>query len=213
MAGSIQGETYSQWLTFGEAHDLAWKTNFASIGITEAQGTAYMALVTAARTAYDEMIVARNAAKDATQDFYVAAQDMYDDAAMLLGIIKGYANTQANPQAVYSAASIPPPSDPTPAGPPVDCTDLKATLTNSGNVELSWKGSLAKGQFFSVWRKLTGETSWTLLGSIRSKSFLDTTVPEAVAGGQYQVKAQRGIQISEGCEPVAIIFGTVQLAA
>jgi hypothetical protein len=213
MAGSIQGETYSQWLTFGEAHDLAWKTNFASIGITEAQGTAYMALVTAARTAYDEMIVARNAAKDATQDFYVAAQDMYDDAAMLLGIIKGYANTQANPQAVYSAASIPPPADPTPAGPPVDCTDLKASLTNIGNVELSWKGSLAKNQFFSVWRKLTGETSWTLLGSVRSKSFLDTTVPEAVAGGQYQVKAQRGIQISEGCEPVGIIFGTVQLAA
>ena len=210
---SMQGDTPTKWLTFGEAHDILWKTGYAGIGITEAQGTAYSAKVTAARTKYDAMIIARDAARDATADWNVAAKDMYDEASMLIGMIKAYAETQAVPQTVYSAASIPAPATPVPAGPPVDCTGLSAALTNSGNVELSWNGSLAYGQFFSVWRKLSGEANWTLLGSIRSKSFIDETVPEGTAGSQYQVKAQRGGQVSQGCEPVGIIFGTVQAAA
>ena len=47
---STQGETYRQWLTFGEAHDVLWKADFADIGLTEPQATAYSVSVSATRT-------------------------------------------------------------------------------------------------------------------------------------------------------------------
>ena len=213
MASPIQGTTRTEWLTFGEAHGTLWKTDFASIGITEPQGTAYSVKVDAARDAYDAMIVARDAAKAATLNWYTKVDAMKENGAMLLGLIKGYADTQADPNAVYIAAQIPAPATPTPAGPPTDCTALVATLTNSGNVELTWKGTLRSGQFFSVWRKLAGETTWTSMGSVAAKAFIDTQVPEGTGGGQYMVKAHRGSLVSQGCEPVGIIFGTLQVAA
>jgi hypothetical protein len=159
------------------------------------------------------MVAAPNAAKAATQDWSSASNAMYNNAAVLILAIRSFADGSDDPLTVYAKAEIPPPAAPSPAGPPTDCTDLSAELTNSGNVELKWKGTLAKGQFFSVWRKLAGETTWSQMGSIAAKAFLDTQVPEAITGAQYQVKAHRGSQVSQGCEPVAIIFGTVQLAA
>ena len=213
MASPYQGTTRTEWLTFGEAHGLLWKTDFAQIGITEPQGTAYSVKVIAARDAYDAMIVARDAAKAATLNWYSKADSMKENGAMLLGIIKGYAETQADPNVVYIAAQIPAPATPTPAGPPTDCTDLVASLTNLGNVELNWKGTLKSGQFFSVWRKLAGEVNWTSMGSVAAKAFIDTQVPEGIGGGQYMIRAHRGTQVSQGCEPVGIIFGTIQVAA
>jgi hypothetical protein len=209
----IQGNTRSQRLAFGEAHGLLWKTGFASIGITEPEGTAYSVKVEAARTAYDAMVLAHNAAKAATLNWYTKCDDMSDDASILLGKIKSYARAQADPNAVYVAAQIPAPAAPVPAGPPTDCTDLTANLNNDGSVSLAWKGTTRSGQFFSVWRKLAGESAWTQMGSVAAKAFTDTEVPEGITGGQYVVKAHRGTQTSFGCEPVGIIFGTVPLAA
>ena len=159
------------------------------------------------------MIVARQAAKTATSDFYAAAKSMHESGQALLSLIRGYAATQADPQVVYSAAQIDGPATPVPAGAPTDCTELSAHLNNDGSVLLTWKGSLAAGQFFSVWRKLSGETKWTQMGSIAAKAYTDTEVPEGITGGQYRVVAHRGTQKTFGCEPVGIIFGTVPLAA
>lgn len=209
----MQGDTKTEWLTFGEAHDSVWEAAPPTIGLTLVQAEAYTDLVRDARTKYDLMIVARNASKAATQNWYTAANAMRDNASNLITIIKGFANTQADPNAVYSAAQIPPPAVPTPAGPPVDCTDLSAELTNSGNVELSWKGSLSSGQYFSMWRRLASESDYTLIGTVAAKKFLDTELPPGAAWASYQVKAQRGTQISQGCEPVSILFGALQMAA
>lgn len=54
---SIQGETYSEWLTFGEAHDDVWDADPTSIGLTAPQATAYTADVTAARTAVVGLLI------------------------------------------------------------------------------------------------------------------------------------------------------------
>jgi hypothetical protein len=210
---TIQGVSKLDWLVFGESHESVWAADPLLIGLTAAQCTAYTADVAAARTKYNAMVAARNAALAATQDWYNAAFAMRDNGAALITTIKGFADLSGDPITVYVKAEIPPPAAPTPAGPPTDCTDLTAELTNSGNVELSWKGTISRGQFFSVWRKLTGETAWTQLGSVAAKTFLDTLVPEGITGAQYQVKAHRGSLVSQGCEPVAIIFGTLQMAA
>lgn len=204
---SIQGTTKLQWLTFGEAHDTVWQTASTTIGITEPQGDAYVAKVTAARTKFDAMVAARQAARNAIQDWYTAAQAMHEDAAMLLGLIKGYANSQADPNAVYTLAQIPPPAVPQPAGPPVDCTALTADLTNFGNVELNWKGTLANGQYFSVWRQLSGEANFSMIGTVRAKTYLDEDFSGASkTSASYIVRAHRGTQVSQGCEAVTILF-------
>lgn len=212
MPFTIQGKLKTDWLSFGEAHDTVWTANAVAIGLTVIQAGAYTTKVASARAKYDAMIVAHNAAKTATQQWYDAAVDMRDNASMLLGIIKGFADTQADPNAIYALAQIPPQSERTPAGPPTDCTNLTLELTNQGNVQLSWTGTLRQGQFFSVWRKLAGETKFTQIGSVATKAFLDDQVPQGTQYAQYQVRAQRGSLVSQGCEPATILFG-VSLAA
>lgn len=212
MAFTIQGTLKLDWLNFGESHDAVWTANAVGIGITAIQAGSYTTKVAAARAKYDAMIVARNAAKTATQQWYDAAIEMRDNGAMLLGIIKGFADTQADPNAVYALAQIPPQGSRTPAGPPTDCTNLTLELTNQGNVQLDWTGTLRQGQFFSVWRKLAGQSVFTQIGSVAKKAFLDDQVPQGTQYAQYQVRAHRGSLVSQGCEPVTILFG-VSLAA
>ena len=72
---------------------------------------------------------------------------------------------------------------------------------------------MANGQFFSVWRKLSSETTWTQLGSVAAKKFTDTEVPEGLTGGQYKVLSHRGTAVSTGCEPIVVVFGTIPMAA
>ena len=118
---------------FFEAHIAAWVAGAGAntIGLTAAQTTALNAKITAARTAYNAMIVAREASKAATQAFYNAEAALSDNGAALLATIKAFAETTANPN-VYVLAQIPPPAQPSPAGAPTNPTDLGAFLENDG---------------------------------------------------------------------------------
>lgn len=212
MAGSIQGKNHTDWLAFGEAHDDLWDADPVPIGLTAPQTADYVAAVSAARAQYNAMIVARNAAMAATQAWYSLATSMRDQGSTLIALIKAFADTQPSPGEVYALAQIPPASDRTAAGPPTDGKNLTLELTNQGAIRLRWTGSLAKGQFFSVWRQLPGESGFTQIGSVATKTFLDGNVPQGADWAQYQVRAHRRDLVSQGCEPVTILFG-VSLAA
>lgn len=200
---------------FFEAHIAAWVTGAGtnSIGLSVAQTTALNTEITAARAAYDAMIIARDAAKSATQAFYNAEAEMSELGSALIATIKAFAEATANPN-VYVLAQIPPPATPSSAGAPTNPTDLGAFLENDGSVTLTWKGSLSHGQCFSIWRQLHGTSEWAPVGFLRAKKFTDNSVPQGIVAATYQIKAHRGTQISAGSEPVTVLFGSqLQLAA
>lgn len=212
MASGVQGDTRYEWLEFGEAHDGVWTLNALAIGITAPQATEYASRVATSRTKYDAMIAAREAAKAATEAWYNASFAMKDYGASLISLIRGKAENTGDAN-VYVLAQIPAPATPQPAGPPTDATAMTAELTNLGNVQLKWNGTLFARQFFSVWRKLNGETDWTQIGVIAAKAFLDENVPLGTQWASYLVRAHRGTQVSQGSEPVTILLYSQQQAA
>lgn len=202
---------------FFEAHDPVWTATtggpgVGTIGLTGAQCTTQTTKTSDARTKYNAMIAAREAAKAATLAFYNSEDAMALNGAGLISVIKAFAESTANPN-VYVLAQIPPPSQRQPYGPPTNPSDVNAFLENDGSVTLSWKGSLFGGQFYSIWRQLFGQTEWTQVGTVAAKKFNDALVPAGIISASYQVRGQRGSQSSPGSEPVTVLFGSQQQQA
>ncbi|MCC6402606.1 MAG: fibronectin type III domain-containing protein [Fimbriimonadaceae bacterium] len=212
MAGEVTGNTRLQKIEFYEAHLSPWNTNSAAIGLNPAMMTEITTFTTAARAAYNAAIAARNASKAATQNFYDAVTEMAEYGSSLISTIRAKAENTADPS-VYTKAQIPPPAAPTPAGPPTDATNLRANVLNDGSILVEWDGTVRNGQFFSVRRQLSGSTAWTNLGSVRVKSYVDTSLPSGTSAAVYQVFAHRGSQTSAGSEPLIVYFGSEAQAA
>lgn len=193
-------------IEFYEAHNPQWTAKATTIGLTAAQMTTLTSLTTTARAAFNAAEAARNAAKAATQEYYNAVSNMSALGASYITQIRAKAETTNDPT-VYTSAQIPPRATPTPAGPPTNATSVSALLENDGNVQLSWRGTVSQGQFFSVWRKLAGQTTWTQIGSVAAKSFIDSGVPAGTTYAYYQIKSHRNSQVSSGSEPVVLLFG------
>lgn len=183
-----------------------WLANPAAIGLTPAQVTQLAADVAAARQAYDQAQQTRNEAQSATVGFHAASAAMEGGGRDLITTIKAFAEASDDP-GVYVQADVPPPSTPTPAGPPETPTHVTGTINSDGAVELSWKGSLAHRTFFEVLRKLEGEASWTVLDSVGAKHYLDETVPLGTTAAQYRVRAKRGNHTSPANDPITVRLG------
>ncbi|MEQ1822762.1 MAG: hypothetical protein ABL949_09640 [Fimbriimonadaceae bacterium] len=196
--------------TWAQAHVNAFTTNAVAIGLTPAQATTF----STASAAYNTTILAQEEAYDkaraATEAMESAEATLRAVASDTLSIIKGKANSSANPSSVYGLAQIPSPSAPSPAGPPTDATNVAATLKNNGAILITWEGTLAKGQFFSVWRKLS-TNNWDQIGVVAAKKFADNTLPIGSSSATYMVQSHRGEQSSFGSEPVQIVFGSQSL--
>lgn len=197
----------TEGLEWAESHEGLWLLNFAAIGLTNAQATAFKTASDAMRTKFDAAIAARQAAKAKTVELESAWQALKDEASEAISLIKAYAKTQADPLAVYAAAQIPPPAQPQPAGPPDTPVAVTGFVDTDGTVVTSWNGTLAYRTFFSVWRKLPGETGFTQIGVAGEKTFTDFAVPQGSAWAQYQIKAHRGKYSSAGSEPLTVLFG------
>ena len=155
--------------------DNYWTANAVAIGLTAAQVTALKLLIETAQTKLEDALAAREASKNATMALNDAMEDLRTSGSALIATIKAKALADENPT-IYTLANIPPPSAGTTIGPAAQPTNLTGSVDNLGNVHLSWKGSLSNGTFFSVWRKVDGETSFTQLGSVVAKTFVDTTI-------------------------------------
>lgn len=182
-------------LTFYEAHVAPWTTNAAAIGLGPAQMTDFTPLVTAARTAYDAMIAAREAAKAATLDFYNAADAMHGGpgaGADIIRDIKNHALSTDDPS-VYVLAQIPAPAPPSPAPAPGTPFDFRVTLQPAGSLELGWKCSNpsgTSGTVYEVSRSVNG-AAFTFVGSSGEKSFTDQTLPAGATPVVYRIQAVR----------------------
>lgn len=195
-------------LEFYEAHLAAWGTAPANIGLTAGQVTSLNTLTTAARTAFNGALTAREAAKAATGNMHNKINSMHALGSDLIKIIKAYAATQNDPN-VFVLAQIPEPAPRTPAPPPEAPTDLSASMNADGSIRLSWKGTLAYRQFFSVWRQTPSEDAPQQIAAIAAKEFVDLTVPRGLAQTIYSVRAHRDAAVSEPCPNLIVYFGVL----
>lgn len=127
----------------------------------------------------------------------------------LVKTIRAYAQTTNQPQ-VYTDAAIPVPAPPSPAPPPGIPTDLVTTLLNNGAVQITWKAANAaptRGTYFTIFRKLPGETAFTRLGDSAKKHFTDTTIPAGTAWVSYMIQPKRPNYNGPYSEQITTQFG------
>lgn len=209
-----------QAIEFCETHVPVWTSApAAAIGLTAGQVTALSGLTTTARARYQAALAARQASKAATESYYAGVSDMRTQVADMVRAIKAFAEQQAKPSAIYTAAQIPEPLPPSPVPAPGKPTDFIVTLQPSGAVTLSWSAvgaSASSGAFFTVARKLPGQNAFVSIGGApgstveqRRPSFTDANVPAsaASAGVQYIVQAQRGADVGLPSDAVTVQFG------
>lgn len=200
-------------LNWGTAHAPVFSANAVAIGLTVIEAGAFAAAVTAAQTAWNDAIAAREVAKAKTVTSDAAFGTLFDKASITVSTIKAFADKNANPPAIYALAQIPMPAEPQPAGPPPAPQNVTCQIDNLGRVDVRWSGSTRYSTFFNVWRKLYGETTWTQVGATGSKSFVDATVPQGTPSAIYYVQGQRGQNVGEPSETIAVIFGALEQAA
>lgn len=184
----------------------AWTGKAAEIGLQADQVAQLQTLTDTARAAYAAAQAARIASKNATLALRTAERKLVTYGSDLIQAVKIFAQTTDNPE-VYTIASVPPPSPPTPAGAPTPPTDLSADPNADGTVTLRWKGSVANHTFFTVWRKPAGAAAFTQIGSVAAKAFVDASVPAGVPSVAYVVRAQRGMQVSANSDETVVNFG------
>lgn len=197
-------------IQFYEQRIGSWTLSATQIGLTAAEVSAFTPIVTAARSSFGAAQTARQAAKNATVTLNAGMTSMRDQGAGLIAKVRAFAEATGNPN-VYVLASIPPPADPSPAPDPTPPSQVSGSVNNDGNVVLRWKATRVNGDFFSVWRKVSGG-EWTAIASVATKTYTDVQLPAGNSWAQYQVKSHRGAEVSEGSEPVVILFGK-ELAA
>lgn len=192
----------------------SWELAPQNIGLTSAIVTALKQSTEDARAAYTAAQAARIAAKNATLGQTTNVRNMTDLGADAIRYIRAYADsrpTMVQREAVYQASSVPPPAPPQPAGPPVAPTNVIADPNADGTVTIKWRGSTANQTFFSIWRRVGNMTTWTQIGSVATKKFVDTTVPAGTPSCRYYIVAQREDAMSPASDEAVCNFGGGQM--
>lgn len=179
-------------IAFCEEHVPVWSSAATSIGTTAAAVTDLEAKTVAARDALLAQGEKQEASRAATNDLHLALQAMVDAAADILKQIK--AKAAVSGEGIYSLAQIPAPALPSPRPAPGKPTDLRATLDDSGLLNLKWKcanPSGTSGTIYQVWRRIGPSGDFTYIGGTGTRSFVDATLPAGAAQVTYQIQAVR----------------------
>ncbi len=191
---------------FCENHIDVWAAAPTTIGLTAAQVTALDGLTQEARKDYAAALLARQASKVATQEFYESCASMRDKAAELVRVIKTFADTSNNPD-VFNIAQIPAPAAPGVNPPPGQPENIVVTLDLGGVLKFSWKSENASGGFFQVFRKIGNAANYTNIGGSGTRDFIDATLPIGTTNVTYRIQGFRSNVAGELSNPVALQFG------
>lgn len=207
MANTLPG-TIAGRIDFFTQRLTAWAADPAAIGLTAPQIAELQARLVAAGNAHSTVLATRQLAKNQTALQNAAMTELLDQGTGMIATIKAFADLSANPISVYAAAEIDPPEERAgPLPPPEAATDLSTELLNSGAVRVSWKGTIANGTFYDVYRELGGETGFILIGSSAMRRFDDVTVPAGTTRAMYYTVTRRDALTSGESEPTLIRFG------
>jgi hypothetical protein len=204
---AVLPDKIAERLAFFEQHLPIWAVDPAAIGISAAQVASLSNFVVAARADFDAAQDARSISRSATVSQNATMGDMTKFGSDLIKTIRSFAQTN-NDINVYTTAQIPPPSPPSPLGPPETPTAFKGTLNSVGEIELSWDASRTGGTSFAIERSVGGITGpWTIIGTSEDKDFTDTAVPRAVDSVSYRITASRSGGSSNPTTPLSLYFG------
>ncbi|VAX38765.1 hypothetical protein MNBD_PLANCTO03-1911 [hydrothermal vent metagenome] len=192
-------------IQFFEQHLPRWSADPGSIGLGAQQVADIAALAEAARTDFDRARVARQAAQSATTLQHGSITSMMRLGTALVATIRAFADATDDEPGVLSRAGLSPVDAPSPAPPPEPVADVSHELLNSGAIRLSWRGTVANGTFYTIWRELEGERS--LLGSVSAREFTDTTIPAGTAEATYQLRTHRDELTSDLSEAILVRLG------
>lgn len=182
----------------------------ASFGLATPALTLLSDLLKDAQEAYQNALKARQSAVEATGVQNLALRAMATQQGVVFRTLKTFADnkpTIAQRDAVYTAAQLPVPSSGGVLPPPTTPVDTKADPNANGTVTVKWKATGNTGCVYLVFRKLAGNSTFTQIGYISKKTFVDGTVPAGTTSCQYQVQAVRGQQTSVASQPVSVQFG------
>lgn len=194
-------------ISFYSGRQAGWNTNATAIGITTSEATALGTLVTSAQTALTAQQAAKQTAKDKTVTLHDAASALSKAGAELIQKIKAKAG-QVGGDSVYALAQIPPPSTPTPVGPPGTPYQLKVALKPGGALELKWKCNNpagSQGTLYQIGRKVNDATTFEYVGGVGTKKFTDNTLPAGTFQVIYQIRGVRTTAIGEAEEFIVSI--------
>ena len=200
------------YLDWCQAHSAAFTAHATAIGISAAKATAYGTLLTNALKAVDDAEIAKatyRAAVVSANEAMRALATSLNGTGELVRTIRAFAQSQADPDAVYSLAQIDPPAAPTPMQPPNPATDVGVSIdTATGAVVLKWKASQSgSGTVYVVKRRINSTGSWEFVGTAGSdKTFVDATLAAGPDSVQYSIQAQRS-NLFSSTTAVVVNFG------
>lgn len=197
-------------------HAAIIKATPAAFGVLPATANDLDSKAKALATAYDEALAAREFSKGKTAVQTEALRDATAAFAACVEIIRGFANSSANPAAVLAAAQIDPITPPTPQGPPSPVSDIQVGVEiATGKLVVSWKASNTgtAGTSYVLTRRLPGATAFSYLGvapgsGISGKKFTDGTLPAGTDYVEYNITPLRS-GLSGQSTTVMVRFGSV----
>jgi len=191
----------------------AWATSPATIGLTADQVADLQTFVNLAGSSRSAAINARQASKNATATQNANVSAMMNQGTAMIQTIRAFADLSGDPDSVFTTAELDAPSAKgTPRPAPVPATDMSAELLNTGAIRLTWKGTVAFGTVYTIYRRI-GEGSFAPIGTSTTKSFTDGTVPAGTAEVDYAAVTQRDGQASDMSEPIIVRFGVAASTA
>lgn len=198
-------------LEFTQQRVAAWTAAGANIGLAPEDIAAVTQTNGDATTALSTRLQKANEAKASTVTWHAAAATNRTTARELVRKIRFFATQQADPDAVYALAQIPPPKDREALPKPPVPTNLRVTLDTQGRAVLKFDGSRYGSTIFAVQRQtvpLAGQPgAWADVKTIQEREFTDTTTPAGVAGVNYRVRAERPVGVSAYSSPVGLPLG------
>ena len=210
---SVIPSKISDQIAFCEAHAPLWASGPGAIGLSAPLCTGFTLLTTNMRKAYDLAQLTKDsyrAAVSAQNNAIDLALNGPGGAADLIRLIKAFAENSANPTAIYNLAHIPEPAVPTPAPAPGKPTNVTITLEPSGAITLKWKSTNAAagaGTFFSVKRKLAGETLFSLVSNTGEKTITDATFLQGTLSAAYIIQGHRAALDGPESDQIGVQFG------
>lgn len=204
--GTYPTSPRAAFLDWARIHEPIFIANAAQIGLTVEQANAFKAGVAAASAGTLAQTKAKEIARLATAQAQEGFKTLAAAAGDAVRSIRAFAETSADPLAVYLLAQLPPPAPPSPAPPPAQPTDLRVTLDpGAGTLTLRWKAANpagTSGTSYVIRRRLPGQTEFSFLGVSGKKSFVDATLLAGPDKVEYTVQGQRADQAG----PISPIF-------
>src|SRR4051794_2173604 len=177
-------------IAFYENHIAPFTANAVAIGTTVAAVTDLDTRTTAARAKLTAAQVARDAAKNATQELKDAMAAMETAGAGIIKQVRAKAEMSGDP-AVYTLAMIPPPPTPTAVGAPGLPYRFGAALNPDGSLELTWKCDnppRCSNVLYQIYRKIESSGEYTYIGGVGQRKFTDATLPSGLSSVMYQIQ-------------------------